>query len=45
MAGKEEPLVSARDVRPAVAVIDACYAGRTPLETPWFDAYERLSYV
>jgi len=42
IAGRAEPLVSAADVRPAIAVIDACYARRKTLAEPWHDAWQRL---
>jgi predicted dehydrogenase len=42
MAGRAEPLVCAADVRPAIAVIDACYGRRAPLDEPWHDAWRRL---
>jgi predicted dehydrogenase len=43
--GLESPIVSPTDVRPAVALIDDCYAHRTLMEAPWYDAYERLAHV
>jgi predicted dehydrogenase len=42
MAHRAEPLVTAADVRPAIAVIDACYGRRAPLAEPWHDAWQRL---
>ena len=42
IAGRAEPLVSAADVRAAIAVIDECYGRRRPLEEPWHDAWQRL---
>lgn len=36
------PLVTAADVRPAIAVIDACYRQRATLVEPWHDAWRRL---
>lgn len=42
MARRAPPLVSAADVRPAIAVIDACYGRRAPLAEPWQDAWQRL---
>lgn len=43
--GRESPIVSAEDVRPAVAVIEACYARRASMEAPWYDAFQVLSNV
>lgn len=43
--GREVPIVSASDVRPAIALIDSCYARRARLEAPWYDACERLAHV
>jgi len=45
MAGDEPPIVSGRDVRPAIAVIDACYAHRSLIDAPWYDACRRLTNV
>jgi len=42
IAGKAQPLVSAADVRPAAAVIDACYRRRRTLDEPWHDAWRQL---
>jgi predicted dehydrogenase len=42
IAGRAEPLVSAADVRAAIAVIDTCYARRKTLAEPWHDAWQRL---
>lgn len=42
IAGRAEPLVSAADVRPAIAVIDECYRRRHLLDEPWHDAWQRL---
>jgi predicted dehydrogenase len=42
MARRADPLVTAADVRPAIAVIDACYRRRAPLLEPWHDAWRRL---
>ena len=42
IAGRAEPLVSAADVRPAISVIDKCYARRKTLDEPWHDAWQRL---
>jgi predicted dehydrogenase len=42
IGGRAEPLVSAADVRPAIAVIDTCYARRRTLDEPWHDAWQRL---
>ncbi|HUQ76734.1 MAG TPA: Gfo/Idh/MocA family oxidoreductase [Burkholderiales bacterium] len=42
IAGRAEPLVSAADVRPAIAVIDNCYRRRRPLDEPWHDAWQSL---
>jgi predicted dehydrogenase len=39
IAGRAQPLVSAADVRPAIAVIDRCYAQRRTLDEPWHDAW------
>jgi len=43
--GRAKPIVSAADVRPAIALIDACYAGRSTLDAPWYGACERLAHV
>lgn len=43
--GNASPIVSAADVRPAVALIEACYAQRASIVAPWYDAYERLAHV
>jgi predicted dehydrogenase len=43
VAGREDPLVPAREVRAAIRVIDECYARRRTMKMPWFDAYERLA--
>lgn len=43
--GRAAPLVSAADVRPAIAVIDACYARRARLAEPWYDAGRRLAHA
>ena len=45
VAGKEQPIVSAADARPSVAVIDECYTRRSRFAEPWFDAYEVLQHV
>jgi predicted dehydrogenase len=42
IAGRAVPIVSAADVRPAIKVIDECYARRSPLPEPWHDACEVL---
>jgi predicted dehydrogenase len=42
IAGRAEPLVSAADVRAAIAVIDTCYRTRRTLDEPWHDAWQRL---
>jgi hypothetical protein len=36
--GREQPIVSAADVRPAISVIDACYQRRSTMHEPWYDA-------
>lgn len=36
------PLVTGADVLPSLATIDACYARRTRLEMPWYDAWTRV---
>jgi hypothetical protein len=41
--GRETPKVAASDVRPAVSVIERCYGQRRSMDTPWFDAYTRLT--
>ena len=41
--GKGRPVVSAADVRPAISLIDTCYARRTLLSEPWFDACKRIA--
>jgi predicted dehydrogenase len=41
-AGRSTPLVSAADVRPSIALIEACYANRRRFDLPWHDAYTRL---
>lgn len=41
--GRAAPLVTGADVLPSLAVIDACYARRTRLPMPWFDAWTRWS--
>ncbi len=38
LEGREQPIVSAGDVRPAISVIDACYARRSTMHEPWYDA-------
>jgi predicted dehydrogenase len=45
--GRASPIVSALDVRPSVALIEECYAQRSPSasDRPWFDACERLAHV
>jgi predicted dehydrogenase len=43
--GRELPIVAAKDVRPAVSLIAACYEHRTPIETPWLDACRKLTHV
>jgi predicted dehydrogenase len=42
IAGRAAPLVTAADVREAVAVIDACYRRRRTLAEPWHEAWRRL---
>ncbi|HWI38422.1 MAG TPA: Gfo/Idh/MocA family oxidoreductase [Burkholderiales bacterium] len=42
IAGRAEPLVTAADVRPAIALIDQCYRQRKNLHEPWHDAWQRL---
>lgn len=42
IAGRAEPLVTAADVRAAIAVIDKCYRTRRTLDEPWHDAWQRL---
>jgi predicted dehydrogenase len=42
IGGRSEPLVSAADVRPAIAVIDECYRRRRLLDEPWHDAWQGL---
>ena len=41
-AGRAAPLVTAGDVRPSIALIEACYANRRRFEVPWHEAYTRL---
>jgi predicted dehydrogenase len=45
IAGHAAPFASAADIRPAVAVIEECYARRSRLPAPWHDAYTRLVQV
>lgn len=45
IAGRERPIVTPEDVRPSVALIEECYARRTRLDAPWYDACERLAHV
>jgi hypothetical protein len=33
--GRSEPRVGGADARPSIALIEACYANRKPLEFPW----------
>jgi len=40
--GRSAPLVSAVDVRPSIALIEACYANRRRFDLPWHEAYTRL---
>lgn len=44
VAGRATPLVSAEDVRPSIALIDACYADRRRFAMPWHDAFARLAH-
>ena len=41
-AGRARPLVSAADVRPSIALIEACYLNRRRFDVPWHDAHKRL---
>ncbi len=41
-AGRAAPLVTAADVRPSIALIEACYSNRRRFEVPWHEAYGRL---
>lgn len=43
--GRESPIVSASDVRPAISLIDTCYDRRSLLAAPWYDVCERLVNV
>jgi predicted dehydrogenase len=43
--GRESPIVSAADVRPAVSLIETCYARRASMAAPWYDACQRLAHV
>jgi len=43
--GRESPLVSAKDVRPAIGLIESCYARRSRIDAPWYEACERLAHV
>lgn len=45
LEGTEEPIVTPKDVRPAVSVIESCYARRAQLDEPWFDTGRRLAHV
>jgi predicted dehydrogenase len=42
IAHRAAPLVTAADVRAAIALIDTCYRRRQTLEEPWHDAWQRL---
>jgi predicted dehydrogenase len=42
IARRAAPLVTAADVRAALAVIDACYRRRQTLDEPWHEAWRRL---
>lgn len=39
------PVVSARDVRDSIALMEAAYQARTRVAMPWFDAWERYGDV
>jgi predicted dehydrogenase len=43
--GREQPIVSAADVRPAISVIDTCYQRRSTMDEPWYDATRILAHV
>lgn len=45
IAGREAPIVSAADVRPAISLIDQCYRNRRLMDMPWYDACSRLTHV
>lgn len=45
LEGREQPIVSARDVRPAISVIDGCYERRSTMQEPWYDAAAILAHV
>jgi predicted dehydrogenase len=45
IAGRARPIVSASDVRPSVAVIEACYARRARITEPWHDACRRIAHA
>jgi len=45
VAGRSAPLVSASDVRPSIALIEACYANRQRFDVPWHEAFTRLLHA
>jgi predicted dehydrogenase len=42
---RESPIVPATEVRPAISLIDNCYAQRKLMDAPWYNTYERLANV
>jgi predicted dehydrogenase len=45
LEGREQPIVAAGDVRPAISVIDRCYQRRSTMQEPWYDAAGILAHV
>jgi len=45
LEGREQPIVAAGDVRPAISVIDGCYQRRSTMPEPWYDAAGILADV
>lgn len=42
IAGRSTPLVIPADVRPSTRIINECYARRSLLDAPWYDACQEL---
>jgi predicted dehydrogenase len=41
--GRAAPVVTGSDVLPSIELLDECYAARTRLPMPWYDAWHRIA--